>query len=205
MKFSPADPRLQNLSDEVSRAQSLISKGEYPDGKRVFLDCLQATRDLKLSSGDVYWGLAVVSDYLSAFGDALLYCRQALETDPLSPSYRRSWAVIGRRIREELLTGSPRDQRIPELHKLAVEAGVADDQVHLRFARHLLEQGKLDHARAFLEALTALSPSCSEAWVLLADLGLKTGDEALSERCALAIGSCSPSSEPWRLQQPASA
>ena len=63
MKISLADPRLLQLSDEVVRAQTLASQGETPEAKRIFLDCLQATRDLGFTSGDVFWGLAVVSEW----------------------------------------------------------------------------------------------------------------------------------------------
>jgi hypothetical protein len=205
MKISLADPRLERLSTEVARAQGLVSQGEYPEAKRVFMDALQATRDLGVTSGDVFWGLAVVSDFVLEFRDAVRFCRLALETDPLSPSYRRSWAVIGRRIREALLTGSRGESLIPELHKLAVEAGVADDQAHLRLAQHLLKQGKLDHAQSFLEAFTTLSPSCKEAWMLLADVGRRAGNVDLTERCSLAIGADVTDSDRWPLQPAAEA
>ena len=205
MKISLTDPLLQRLSEEVARAQGLVSQGEYPEARQAFLQCMQETRRLGVASGDVLWGLAIVSDHLSAFDDAIRYCRLALETDPLSPSYRRSWAVIGRRIREALLTGSRGEAKTPDLHRLAVEAGVADDQAHLRLARHLLEQGRLDHARSFLEAFTTLSPSCNEAWVLLADIGRRTGDDGLTERCALAMGTKVTTSGGWSLQPAADA
>jgi hypothetical protein len=190
MKISLADPRFQYLSDAVVQAQSLVSQGEYPEAKRTFLDCLRETERLGVVSGDVLWGLAVVSDYLGEFGDAVRYCRTALESDPLSPSYRRSWAVISRRVREALLDASRPESNpaIPQLHAAAVEAGVADDDSRLRVARHFVVTGRVEHARHFLEALTTLSPGCSEAWLMLADIGMKIGDEQLVERCVIAVG-----------------
>lgn len=188
MKIPASDPRLQQLSDDLLEAQQLSSRREYLEAKATFRRCFEEARKMGVNSGDTCWGIAVVSDFLGEFDDAVRYCRMALESDPLSPSYRNSWAVIGRRIRQALLDPArpDSDRTIAKLHALAVEVGVADDQAHLRMARHFLVVDRLDIGRPFLEGLVTLSPACIEAGVMLADVAIRLNDEELAERCGLA-------------------
>ena len=65
---------------------------------------------------------------------------------------------------------------------MLVQAGRADELVHIAMARHLAEVGKGDDAMKLLDAVLLLSPACRDAWVARSMVAKKLGliDEAVA-------------------------
>jgi hypothetical protein len=186
MPALPIDhPHLECLTAEIARGHHLISQGDFQVARELLRGCLAAARRAGVEAPEVLWGLAVCSDHLGHFADALQYMRAALDKEPVSPRFRHSWRVIIGRVRQALLdpVRPETDADIPELHRLLTEEEAADPACHLRLARFLLATDRARDACVLLEALCQLFPSLSEGWALLRRAATVALDDALASKC----------------------
>jgi Flp pilus assembly protein TadD len=130
-----------------------------------------------VASAHVCWLLAVLCDDLDEMEEAFKYINEATALDPLEPGITRSFGIIADRLRRTLIDPErdPADESTPRLHAMLVEAGKADELVHIAMARHLAEIGKGDEALALLDAIVLLAPGCRDAWVVKAVLAKNLG------------------------------
>jgi tetratricopeptide (TPR) repeat protein len=186
---NPFHPKVQALCDRLTRVQQQSHERPPVESREDLQKILIEARNLGLTGPDILWGLAVVNDNIGDFSAALGYCRQALESDPLSVAYRQSWAIIVRRVREAILDESRPlgDPELPQLCRLLASSGASDEAVHARHARLLLAAGSVAEARAILEAVLKLSPGSAEPLALLAEIAAATDDDDLAGRVRAAM------------------
>ena len=183
--LSITHPAVERLTGEIARAQQLLNEEQNQEARRVCEQVLGAAAALGLGAPDAAWLAAVAASNTKDLEAAVRYARRALEADPTSPSYRRSFDVIGNNVRQALLDDklAPDDATIPALHGLAVDAEAVDQACHLRLAHYLLSVRRLDEARAVLLSVTVLHPSSVDAWVLLTQVASIGDDGQLAEQC----------------------
>jgi hypothetical protein len=181
---SPFDPRIERICERVARAQGEYQERAFAEAREELQGLLSEARSLGLAAPDILWGLGCCADSLHDFPSAISYCRMALEIDPLSPSYRRSWAIVVGRVRAAILSEDRPldDSELLTLCRLLTSNGAADEAVHLRLAKVLLMIGDIEEAKALVLAVSRLSPNSCEALALLAHLAVITEDEELAER-----------------------
>ncbi len=185
LPMSMTHPILEKLTYEIAQAQELLNSGQNQAARKACEQALAAAARLGLVAPDACWLTAVAADNERDLEAAVRFARRALQADPTSPAYRRSFDVIRRRVREALLDDKLAlgDAGVPGLHALAVDANAADEACHLRLAHYLLAAGRLDEARAVLASVTLLNPGSIDAWVLLSQTASSAEDDELSGRC----------------------
>ena len=111
---------------------------------------------------------------------------EALNLDPLSPSYQRSFEVISGNLRRALCDPerAPDDPTTPRLYRQLLEAGEADVPCHLAMGRHLSHVGQHEEAMRLLDAVTLLAPISRDAWLVRESVALAAGEPGLAARCA---------------------
>ena len=179
---NPFDPRVEKVCERIASAQGQYQERAFGEARAELLQLFEEAKSLGLAGGDIVWGLGCCADSLHDFPAAIAYCRKALEIDPLSPSYRRSWGIVVGRVRAALLDEARPldDSETLTLCRLLAQHGVADVPVHLRHARVLLRTGNVAEAKAVAMALGKLAPF-SEVWAVLAHIALVADDEELAE------------------------
>lgn len=197
MTSKPIDPfnaKIQSLCERFGRAQAQAQERDPAESKLELEKLLVEANKLGLAAPDILWGLGCMSDHLRDFPAAIAYCRKALELDPVSPPYRRSWSIVVNRVKEAILDESRKtdDPELLTLCRLLANNGAADEAVHARHARLLLAAGNVAEARCLLEALVKLSPGSIEALGVLADIASATGDEELAGRVGTAANTARP-------------
>ena len=111
---NPFHPKVEGLCKRFGKAQQQSQERPPAELRDELVRLLVEANNLGLAAPDVIWALGCVNDHLGDFPAALAYCRKALDIDPLSPSYRRSWSIVVGRVREAILDESrPPDD--PEL------------------------------------------------------------------------------------------
>jgi tetratricopeptide (TPR) repeat protein len=155
-----------------------------------FADALEKGRDLKarlgrfgLESGWVHWVISVCLDRLDRHVEALHEIRKATALDTLDTNFQHSVEVIIQRLRQELARLDPDDEDVARIYQLLTESCANDVQTHLAMARHYLATGRVDRARALLEALTALAPASRDVWLERAKLERLAGNEEAAAVC----------------------
>jgi tetratricopeptide (TPR) repeat protein len=181
-KLTP-DARKAMLAD-LAKVHEHGERREYADAKTLALKVKAGLAWAGVRSPHIEWLLAVCSDYLGEVEEAFHYITEAMTLDPLEPSVQKSFDIIANRLRGMLLDANRdlADDSTPRLHRMLVEAGKADELVHLAMARHLAEVGKDAEAMKLVEAVLLLSPTCRDAWLAKATLAKKLGlaDEAVA-------------------------
>jgi tetratricopeptide (TPR) repeat protein len=197
-------PKVQGLCERLARAQQQSQDRPPAEVRDELLQILAEANALGLPGPDILWGLGCVSDHLSDFPAALAYCRRALEFDPLSPSYRRSWSIVIGRVREAVWDESRQvdDPELLTLCRLLASNGAADEAIHARQARLLVAAGNVAEARALLEALLRLAPGSPEALAVLAEIAAVTGDDDLAGQVKAAAMRTAQGELPLALTQP---
>lgn len=173
------DSKLKTVLADLGRAQECIDHEEYGDAKAI-LDRVRAWCEREqIRSGHVSWLLAIVSDYLDDLPLALRHVEEALECDPISPSFHRSFEIVTDRIRRTLADpGRPPDDPLtPRLYELLARLGEADVPSHLAMARFQAHRGEAEAALRLVEAVTVLFPGQREPWLLKAALARNLGRE----------------------------
>ena len=201
---NPFNPKIVNLCESLARAQRQCQERPPAESREELEKILLEAGKLGLAAPDVLWALAVVNDNLGDLPAALGYCKKALQFDPLSVSYRQSWAIIVRRLTEAVLDESrPLDDPEPlALCRLLASHGAADEAVHTRHARLLLGAGNVAEARAVLEAVLKLSPGSPEALAVLAEIAAAANDDELAGRVRAAAMRSAQLDLPLALTQP---
>ncbi len=179
---NPFDPRVEKVCERIASAQATYQQRGFSEAREEFLELFEEAKSLGLAAPDVIWGLGCCADSLHDFPAAIAYVRRALELDPVSVSYRRSWAVVVGRVRAAILDEARPldDSETLTLCRLLAQHGAADVAVHLRYARVLLKTGNVAEAKAVAMAVSKLSPF-SEVWAVLAHIALVSDDEDLAE------------------------
>jgi tetratricopeptide (TPR) repeat protein len=201
---NPFHPKVRGLCERLARAQQPSQERPPAEVRDELLQILADANNLGLPAPDIVWGLGCLSDHLGDFPAAIAYCRKALELDPLSPSYRRSWSIVIGRVREAVLEESrpPDDPELLTLCRLLASHGAADEAVHARHARLLVAAGNGAEAQALLEAVLKLSPCSGEALAVLAEIAAANDDDDLAGRVRAAAMSSRQPNLPLALTQP---
>jgi hypothetical protein len=200
---NPFDARIENVCERIASAQATYQQRGFSEAREEFLELFEEAKSLGLSGGDIILGLGCCSDSLRDFPAAIAYCRKALEIDPLSPSYRRSWGIVVGRIRAAILDEARPldDAETLTLCRLLAQHGAADVPVHLRHARVLLKTGNVAEAKAVAMALAKLAPF-SEVWAVLAHIALVSDDGPLAEYVNNSVTSGEATGLPFVTSQP---
>jgi hypothetical protein len=179
-KLTPEARRL--LLADLARVHEHGERREYAEAKKLALNVAGGLAWAGVASAHLTWVLAVLSDYAGESEEAFKFVSEAMRMDPLEPNIQKSFDIITDRIRRALIDPErdPADESTPKFHAMLVEAGKADELVHIAMARHLAEVGMGDEAMKLLDAVLLLSPVCRDAWVVKAMLAKKLGlvDEA---------------------------
>ncbi len=200
---NPFDPRIEKVCERIAKAQSRYGERAFGEARDELIELFDEAKSLGLAGGDIVWGLGCCADSLHDFPAAIAYCRKALEIDPLSPSYRRSWGIVAGRVREAILDEARPldDAETLTLCRLLASNGAADVVVHLRYARVLLKTGNVAEAKAVAMAVSKLAP-VSEVWAVLAHIALVSDDGPLAEYVNNAVTSGEATGLPFVTSQP---
>ncbi|MGI5863848.1 MAG: hypothetical protein ACOX6T_17580 [Myxococcales bacterium] len=168
----------------LSEAQDLMDAKDYERACDLLLEIEADVQRASIRSAHLHWLLGITLDNLGDLPMALLHIEKAIELDPLSVPFHRSFDIVVNRIRAALLAPGrdPGDASTPRLHELLVLSGEADADCHVAMARHHAHAGELEEAMRLLAAVTTLDPLHREAWALTSALARKAGDAELAER-----------------------
>jgi hypothetical protein len=174
-KLTPEARKLM-LAD-LARVHEYGERREYAEAKNLALKVAGGLALAGVESAQVSWLLAITCDYQGQLEEGFRYITEAVRMDPLEPNIEKSFGIITDRIRRTLIDPDRdlTDESTPRLHGMLVEAGKADELVHLALARHLAEVGKGGEAMKLIEAVLLLSPCFRDAWVVKAMLAKKLG------------------------------
>lgn len=181
-KLTPEARRL--MVADLARVHEHGERREYAEAKKLALKVAGGLAWAGVASPHLTWLLAVLSDYAGEPEAAFKFITEAVVMDPLEPNIQKSFDIIVDKLRRMLIDPDRdlTDESTPRLHAMLVEAGKADELVHLAMARHLTEVGRGEDAMKLVEAVLLLSPACRDAWVVKATLAKKLGliDEAIA-------------------------
>jgi tetratricopeptide (TPR) repeat protein len=187
-KLTP-EMRRTMLAD-LARLHEHGERREYEEARKLAENITAGLARVGLGSAHISWVRAVLFDYLGELEQAFRLAMEAITLDPVEPNYEKSFCIIVDKLRRALLDPErdPADESTPRLHAMLVQAGKADDLVHVALARHLAEVGKGEEALTVLDAVVRLSPVCGDAWtvkaVIARDLGRE--EEALAAQAEAA-------------------
>ena len=121
-------PHRRKVDRRDRSSTGVANEEQNQEARRVCEQVLGAAAALGLGAPDAAWLAAVAASNTKDLEAAVRYARRALEADPTSPSYRRSFDVIKNNVRQALLDDklAPDDATIPALHGLAVDAEAVD-------------------------------------------------------------------------------
>jgi len=194
-KLTPEARRL--MLANIAKVHEHGERREYAEAKVMAEKVRGGLAMAGITSAHVLWLLAVTNDYLGEVEEAFRLITEAVTVDPMEPSIEKSFIIITDRIRRMLIDPDrdPADESTPRLHDMLVQAGKADELVHVAMARHLEAVGKPDEALRLLDAVLLLSPACRDAWVVKAIVAKNVGreEEALAaEAEAMALDGAAP-------------
>ncbi|MBI5542426.1 MAG: tetratricopeptide repeat protein [Deltaproteobacteria bacterium] len=181
------DAPLKSALSDLARVQEYIDKDEFEEAKELLERVRSWCSRHKIRSAHVSWLLAIVCDYLDDLPAAVGHVEDALEVDPVSPSFHRSFEIVTERIRRALCDEhrKPDDPETPRLYELLLRLGEADVPSHLAMARFHVRQGDSSAAFRVLDAVTVLSPGHRDAWLLKAVVARSLGEEELAREADL--------------------
>ena len=187
-KRTPEARRLM-LAD-IAKVHEHGERREYAEAKVLAEKVRAGLAMASVRSAHVLWLLAVTSDYLGEVEEAFRFIMEAMTVDPMEPNIEKSFGIITDRLRRALIDPERdlADESTPRLHDMLVQAGKADELVHVAMARHLEAVGKPDEALKLLDAVLLLSPGCRDAWVVKAIVAKNAGreEEALAAQAEAA-------------------
>lgn len=172
------DPTWKSLIADMERARNQVEREEYPDAAAALLKLRAELARQGMRSAHVSWSLAVVADCQGEHEQAFNYIREALELDPLSLPYGRSYDLIVENIRKTVgnETTAPTSPDTPRLYELLVRVNETDAACHLSMARWHFKAGAPQAAMRLLDALTTLAPASLPAWMLKAEVARAMGE-----------------------------
>lgn len=191
----PSAAVVAELNEASQRIEELMEARDYQGAQRNAEDLAARARKAGVRSAHLTWLLAIVADHLEQSLAAFTLIQEALSMDPLAPPFIRSERIICRRMREALCNPAREatDPETPRIWEALVRAGAADDACHLALARHHLAKGNALQALRVVDAVTTLSPTFGDAWVLKVAIATELGDKHLAttaeaEATALGVG-----------------
>src|SRR5690606_19742064 len=143
------DVRMRNVLTMGQRAQRLLDEEAYAKARDTFLEARARVQAMGLpASAHLAWGLCVALDNLGEHEMAMSASIEALNLDPMSPTYQRSFDVVSGNLRRKLCDPerAPDDPTTPQIYRQLTDAGEADVPCHLAMGRHLSHTGQ--HAEA---------------------------------------------------------
>ncbi len=193
------DKTMKNLLAGASKGYGLVERGEPREAIAVYGEVLALARKAGVDSAHLHWAYAVACDYAGELEMAFEQIQTAISKDPLALSFRTSFDVIGRRIREALADSDRRadDPSTPRLYALLLRAGEADVDSHVAMTRYQLATDKAPEARALAAALTLLYPMSPAAWEARAAVARAEGDVAATEEARLEAAALAVTSPPF--------
>jgi len=189
------DVRVRKVLSAAQRAQRHLDEGEFPEARDAFIAARAQVQKVGMpASGHLAWGLCVALDNLGEHEMAMTMAIEALNLDPLCPSFQRSFEVVANNLRRALSdpARAADDPSTPRIYQQLLAAGEADVPSHLAMARHLSHAGNHEGALGLLNAVTLLAPISRDAWLAREAAALAAGEVELAARCAaeaVAIGS----------------
>lgn len=164
------DARQRRLLEDLHRLDEMIERNDLDRARRLLLAVRDSMRAQGRGHGFASWRLSILADNQGELVEAMKYVTEALEQDPLSQPFRRSFEIIAGRLRTALTAADrdPADPSTPELYELLVRQDAADEPSHLAMAAWSLLAGDPRKAHAIAAAVTTLSPDSTEAWRLRA-------------------------------------
>lgn len=158
----------------LGRAREMGSRGDHRRSKEYFLRARTLCRAAGIRHGFISYALAVASDNLEEFADAVLFIVEAYDDDPSAPPILDSYDIIVGHIRAKVawLVATERTSfKIAELYQLLLNEGAADEEAHVGMVRFLVATDRHAEAADLLAAVTMLYPRSSAAWRLRAEVG----------------------------------
>lgn len=190
---------IEKLARAVTKAERLAEEQQHEAALKLLDDIQREAARVHIQSAYLHWLKAILLDTapppLTKHDEALREIQAAIALDPLSIPFRNSRRAILHNLKALMADSQRGTTDVPRLWALLVEAGDADDGVHLALARHHVAIGAPKEALNVLIALTTLSPSNSEAWLMRVEIAAKLAgsDPAVSRAEAAAAGSpCQP-------------
>lgn len=181
---TPNKKAVEKLARAVTKAERLAEEQRHGEALKLIDDIQAQAVGNDVQSAYLHWLKAVLLDTapppLTQHDQAWVEIQAAILLDPLSAPFRNSRRAILHNLKA-LMADPQRTADVPRVWGLLVEAGDADDGVHLALARHHIGAGALEDALNVLTALTTLSPTNSEAWQLRIEVAAKlAGPEGLT-------------------------
>lgn len=167
------DKKTTKLLRAVQKLEGLMEAQDLEGAARLAEDIEMRAAEAGIQSAALSWIRAIVDDNRGRHEQALDAIDVAVQLDPLALAFRNSRAIIVKNLRASVATSNA--SNVPRLWRVLVEAGEADDNVHIALARHHLGTGHNQEALAVLTAVTTLNPSNSEAWHLRIQTAEKLG------------------------------
>jgi hypothetical protein len=156
---------VQQLIERTARLDVHGAEG-LEEARQGFVEVLAEAKRLGLRSAWLLWRQAIVLDQSRSPELALPFIDEAIALDPLVPPFHESRTIIVRNLRRKLL-GCEVPEELRELYAVLQQSSEADEECHLAMAKTSAEGGMVEEALRILEALTVLSPACSEGWAEL--------------------------------------
>jgi hypothetical protein len=180
------------MLNDMKHVHELVGEQKYDEALKLTENVFAGLNWAGVQSVHVRWALAVINDYRGEGEAAFKHIMEAARMDPLDPTVVRSFDIITDKLRRSLLDPSRdlADESTPRLHAMLVEAGKADELVHVAMARHLAETGRGEQAMKLLDAVTTLTPDCRDAWVVKAMLASKLGMAELAATAEQVARAC---------------
>jgi tetratricopeptide (TPR) repeat protein len=169
--------KLETILEAVERADRHADRQELAEARETLVQARADCERAGMESGFLMWRLCVVLDLMKEHELAFKYAQEALRQDPLAPPFRHSFAIVVKKMRTAIVDAEAAPDWVPRFYDLLVHAGEGTDEVHVAMARWRHTQGQHQKALTLVNAVTLLSPRCSEAWTLRSAICRSLGDE----------------------------
>lgn len=182
-----ADAPYLPLLNELGEIIEAMEKNEFEQARDRLVALNASCTSRGLRSPHVLWHLSIACDYLGDSEMAYENIREALELDPVSIPFWKSYRIIIERMQSTLAdtTRPPDDPLRLRLYNLLVTANEVTLPCHVAVARYHRTTGRADESVRMLEALTLLHPAYAPAWRELANAAHAAGREELVERAEM--------------------
>lgn len=182
----------KSILARVAEGSRLIQSGEFKKAQQVLFVARAKAMRLGIRSANIELGLAIAHDHLMEMEKAVDHIVAALALDPFNAECNNSYRIIADRLRQAVAFGEEQGDgaEVERYYGLLLRIGEADVAAHLVACRHFLSTGRAPDAVRVLGALTVLSPTCAQAWELLAHAAAAVGDAALAAHARIEAVCC---------------
>ena len=172
--------QVQDLNRKMKEAHDLGDREAWAEARDAFRAVIKEAEALGIQSAFAWMRLSTVHLELNEVEEAFAAISRCLLLDLVLPGSSSAFnsAVAAMRDLLERRSDNAADDAPPRLYAALSRIGETDPRCHVALARHHLRDGRLEEARALLEATTLLEPAGADAWTLLADVAKRHGDEA---------------------------